>query len=342
VTFGRWLPRLVLAGAVLGCGAPGYQGPTTPHFDGERFKNEARIEQAGLLGVLKWQVTAKAVPWGPDREITAAKPERNAPPGAVRVTFVNHATVLVQVGTINVLTDPVWSERVGPLSFAGPQRHKGPGIRFQDLPPIDAVVISHNHYDHCDFPTLRALAQAHHPVILGGLGTKAMLDDAGIPGGAEADWWQSIDLPAQRGRITITPSQHWSRRGFFDQNNTLWGSYMIEADGKRVYFAGDTGYGAHFGAVAQKVGKPDVALLPIGAYEPRWFMAPSHMAPRDAVQAHLDLGAKQSMGIHWGTFDLADEGQYEPVGQLGLSLDAQGLPRGAFVAPDNGGVLEVR
>jgi len=342
VTLAQRGGTLALAVATAACGAPGYQGPTTPHFDGVRFKNEARIEQAGVLGVVKWQATARAVPWGAQRDVTPAKPDTKAPAGTVRVTFVNHATVLVQVGALNVLTDPVWSERVGPVSFLGPKRFKAPGIRFEDLPPIHAVVISHNHFDHCDFPTLRRLAQVHHPVILGGLGTKAMLEDAEIPGGAEADWWQSTEVGDHKGRITIAPSQHWSRRGMFDQNNTLWGSYMIEASGKRVYFAGDTGYGPHFATAAARLGKPDVALLPIGAYEPRWFMAPSHMAPGDAVQAHRDLGAAQSMGIHWGTFDLADEGQYEPVGQLGLALDAAGLPRSAFVAPDNGGVVEAR
>jgi L-ascorbate metabolism protein UlaG (beta-lactamase superfamily) len=203
--------------------------------------------------------------------------------------------------------------------FAGPKRVRPPGIRFEDLPHIDAVIVSHDHYDHMDLPTLKRLQKEHHPRFVVPLGNAAILESAGILGAVELDWWQS-DAVAPGVKVTATPSQHFSNRGAFDQGNALWASYVIEGKSGRVYFAGDTGYGPHFKEIARRLGAPRLALLPIGAFRPRWFMGPVHMAPEEAVKAAKDLGAALSLGIHFGTFRLADDGEDEPAAQLAQTL----------------------
>lgn len=350
----RTLMRLMLAvvgaaGLALGLngcfGAPGYQGAKSAHFDGQEFYNTPRLTLPGLRKMLRWQLSGKSIPWPADGvEKAQAKPDALAPKGMIRATFVNHATVLLQVGELNVLTDPVWSERVGPLSWLGPKRHRSPGIAFEDLPRIDAVLISHSHYDHCDAPTLRRLQQVFHPKIFAGLGTAAMLAEHGIDNVTDMDWWQTAILlspSGQRFEVKFGPAQHWSNRSMSDVNTVLWGSFGVQGGGASVYFAGDTGWGPHFDAIRAAWGAPDLALLPIGAYEPRWFMHPQHMGPDQAVEAHRALGARRSMAIHWLTFDQSDEGQYQPAGELGLALGAAHIPPDNFLALENGEVMDV-
>jgi len=266
-----------------------------------------------------------------------ARPDPAGAPGRVRVTLINHATTLIQLDGVNVLTDPIWSDRVGPVP-GGPGRFQQPGVVFGDLPFIHAVLLSHSHFDHLDLPTLRRLAGAHHPRILAGLGTRAFLEAEGVSGCEDLDWWQAAHL----GPLTVTfaPAQHWSRRGIADQNHLLWGSFFVAGAAGSVYFAGDTGWGPHFAQVRERLGAPSLALLPIGAYRPRWFMRSQHIDPEEAVLAHLVLGAAKSAAIHWGTFDLSDEGAFDPVQDLWRSLRKHSVAEDDFVARFNGGVVE--
>lgn len=337
---------LLAAVGLNGCfGAPGYKGPTSPHFDGDAFFNTPRLELPGPWSLLRWKLSGHDIPWTSPQEHGAPTAVPEALPSVpIRATFVNHATVLLQMGGWNVLTDPVWSERVGPVSWAGPKRQRAPGIAFGALPRIDVVLLSHSHYDHCDVPTLRALQQAHHPRVFGGLGTAAMLAEHGIDNVTDLDWWSAaqVDAPGREAlHLSFGPAQHWSNRSMSDINRVLWGSYLVRAARHTVYFAGDTGWGPHFEAIRKAWGAPDLALLPIGAYEPRWFMHPQHIGPDQAVAAHRALGARKSMAIHWLTFDQSDEGQYQPAGELGVAAAAAKLGADEFVAVENGGTVDV-
>lgn len=298
-------------------------GQSSDHFDGKRFRNLDEGGDHGFFDLLRWQtgrLFKKRGAWSSYKNYPAAvAPPVRVDGGNLRVTFVGHATMLIQVGGVNILTDPVWSKRVSPLSFVGPKRVRPPGIRFEDLPPIHAVLISHNHYDHLDVPTLKRLAEAHQPRIFVGLGNNKLLKAKKISGATELDWWQSSEL-ANGVRITSVPARHWSGRGIGDRNQTLWGGYVVESSAGTVYFAGDTGFGIHFERIAERFPVIRLALLPIGAHLPRWFMQANHMSPEDAVRAHQVLRPKTSLGIHFGTFPLADEGERQPVEELRQAL----------------------
>jgi L-ascorbate metabolism protein UlaG (beta-lactamase superfamily) len=252
------------------------------------------------------------------------------PDGQAVVTFVNHATVLIQLRDLNLLTDPVWAERASPVSWIGPKRKRAPGVALGELPHIDVVLLSHNHYDHLDIKTLAAIAARHAPKILVPLGNRAFLERRGIANVVELDWWDDITL-APGSVVTFAPSQHFSARGLFDRNRTLWGSFFIEHHGAKVYFGGDGAYASVYREIHDRLGAPDLAFLPIGAYEPRWFMKAVHMNPEEAVQAHLDLQAKQSMAIHFGTFQLTEETPQQAVAALHQALEKMSVPPHAFV-----------
>jgi L-ascorbate metabolism protein UlaG (beta-lactamase superfamily) len=293
--------------------APRYRGPVTDHFDGKRFHNhQSGWQSEGSF--LKWQLTKTPTPWPEWIESEPGPaPPRRVEKGALRVTIVNHATTLIQLDGINILTDPIWSERCSPVDFAGPKRHRAPGIRFDDLPPIDVVLLSHNHYDHLDVPTLRMLQRHHNPLIVCHLGNGALLARYGLTNVRELDWWGSADAPI---RITSVPAQHFSARGLSDRDATLWGGYVIASDAGNVYFAGDTGWGKHFAEVRDRFTPVRLALLPIGAYLPRWFMKPAHITPAEAVDAHGELKAGTSVAMHYGTFALGDDGDRQPIEDL--------------------------
>lgn len=236
----------------------------------------------------------------------------------LRVTFVNHATVLLQTEGLNLLTDPVWSKRVSPVSFAGPRRHRAPGIRFEDLPRIDAILLSHNHYDHLDMPTLRRLAAEHNPAVFCPLGVASLVRRCGLRDVQELDWWQATMWRGQN--LHCVPAQHFSARTPFDRNHTLWCGWVMEAERGNIYFAGDTGFGQFFGEIGRRFAPIRLALLPIGAYEPDWFMGPVHMTPEQAVKARELAGAATAVGIHFGTFSLADDGEADPLARLRRAL----------------------
>lgn len=227
------------------------------------------------------------------------------------VTWIGHATVLIQMDGMNILTDPIWSERCSPVSFAGPKRYTKPGIKLEELPKIDIVVISHNHYDHMDSETLIQLEKKFKPVFFAGLKNKSFLKNLGLSNIEELDWWESKKLGNLE--IHFTPTQHFSGRGLFDKNTTLWGSYILKGTKNTIYFAGDTGYFYGFKEISQKFSSIDIAILPIGAYEPRWFMKEIHMNPEESFQAFLDLKANYFLPMHYLSFVLTDEALDEPL-----------------------------
>ena len=245
-------------------------------------------------------------------------PPQPAPPDAVddlRVTYIGHATALIQVAGLNLLTDPFFSWRASPVQWAGPKRVRAPGLALEDLPRIDAVLVSHNHYDHMDLPSLRRLFDRHRPRIVTPLGNGAIVARTRRPlDVTEGDWGDRVAL-GDGVAATFAPALHWSKRGLHDRNMALWSAFVIETPAGTVYFAGDTGYGsgAHFRDIRREFGPVRLALLPIGAYEPRWFMHPQHMNPEEAVKAHLDLAAGLSIGVHHATVQLTDEAIDEPA-----------------------------
>jgi len=303
-----------------------YAGPQSDHFDGHRFHSPGQPTTDRSFGeLMRWRREGKRAEWPGHVPVTATvPPERSAAP---RVTMVGHATVLIQVEGLNILTDPVWSDRASPFRFAGPRRVTAPGIDFAHLPPIDAVLLSHNHYDHLDVHTLRRLHAHHRPRMVMPLGTDATVRRAVRSADiVTGDWHDRVTL-GPGVTVTLTPANHWSARGFRDRRHALWCGFWIETPGPGIWFAGDTGYGdgAIFRAIRNRHGAPDLALIPIGAYEPRWFMAPQHCAPEEAVRIFHDIGAVTALGIHWGTFQLTDEPREEPTELLRVALNAAGL-----------------
>ena len=307
------------------------------HFDGRRFFNPATPRFHSFRDVQKMLREPRA-PW-PGR--LPVEPRRPPAPvaGQVIATFVGHSTFLLQTPAGNLLTDPVWSERASPVQFAGPRRRRGPGVRLDDLPEIHVVLLSHNHYDHCDLPTLRRIAKRWNPAAITPLGNARLLRGAGFGVVHEVDWWDAQSVNGLT--VTAVPAQHFSGRGFFDRMKALWSGFHVDAAGLRVLFAGDTGYAGHFTAMRERLGPPDLALLPIGAYEPRWFMKVIHVNPAESVQAHLDLASRQSVAMHFGTFNLTPEGVDEPPKLLREELAARGIPDERFRVLDVGGSLAV-
>ncbi len=255
----------------------------------------------------------------------AALPER-ADAGAMRLTWIGHATMLLQFNGLNVLIDPILSERASPVSFTGPKRIVSAVLPQGGLPPIDVVLISHNHYDHLDEPTVRGLLRqpSGQPLFIVPLGIDRWLKEVGAQRTQALDWWDAIEVSGAS--IHLTPAQHWSTRSLWDRNRTLWGGFVVRRDGFSFYYSGDTGYSAPlFQQIAERFGGFDLAALPVGAYAPRWFMREQHIDPTEAVQVLQDVKARQAIGVHWGTFELADESLDEPLRAVPQALAAAGM-----------------
>jgi len=305
------------------------------HFDGKRFYNPNAPQASGLLNVLRWKLKSRSEksPKFVD-DVRQVVPVRRLEGNGLRSTLVNHSTVLLQDRRFNILTDPIWSERTSPFSWIGPQRHRKPGIAFESLPALDAVLISHNHYDHLDLPTLRRLASAQKTIFVVPSRLARFLLTQNIGPVQELDWGESFSF--QGFTVHCVPALHFSARGAGDRNKTLWCGYVIETQERIIYFAADTAYGPHFTQIREKFGSPQLALLPIGAYAPRWFMSPVHMSPEEAIRAHRELGAQTSIAIHHGTFQLADDGIDTPKNHL----SAVGKPDN-FVVLANGESVDI-
>jgi L-ascorbate metabolism protein UlaG (beta-lactamase superfamily) len=296
------------------------------HFDGRRFFNPTGAAPQPFSAVPRMLAEPRAR-W--PRRVDV--PTRHPPElgrAAAAVTFVGHATFLIQTPAGNILTDPMYSRRAGPLNVFGPRRVRQPAVRFEDLPSISTVLLSHNHYDHCDLRTLGMLAERFDPIVVTPLGNAALVRSAGIRRVEELDWWQRAKSPTLP--IALTPARHFSARNALDRNRALWGGFVLSSGNARIYFAGDSAYGAFFREVPKRLGPIDLALLPIGAYEPRWFMQAVHMNPAEAVQAHLDLESPASIGMHFGTFQLTTEGIDDPLRALDEACRERNIPRARF------------
>ena len=289
---------------------PYYDGPVSDHFDGLNFYNPNGTPPKGFVELIKWQTGGGRKKWPQ----TFPSPHEDKPPKSVggndlRVSFVGHATVLIQTGKLNILTDPVWSQRASPFSFVGPKRVNDPGIAFENLPPIDAVLLSHNHYDHLDLPTLSRLHATHKPLIVTPLGNDRILRDHNADLRIQVgDWGDTFELSPDV-RVTLEPMHHWSARGFGDRRNALWAAFVLQSRAGNIYHIGDTGFheGTNYRSAREKYGDFRLAILPFGAYEPRDFMKGQHQNPDEAVQGHKLCGAHYTLGHHWGTFQLTNE-----------------------------------
>jgi L-ascorbate metabolism protein UlaG (beta-lactamase superfamily) len=341
----RSLRAPLLALALAGCAAlivPAYHGPPSDHFDGLHFHNYERTPENQFGDFLAHlDPIHRRGPWAKWETLPTDTPPPRVGPGELRVTFVNHATVLIQLDGLNILTDPVWSERVSPFSFVGPERHRNPGIRFDDLPRIDVVLVSHDHYDHMDLATLARLVRRFHPRIITGLGAGHYLASQGIAGAEEIDWWDAVSIGAGL-RIVGVPARHWAARSLDDRNLRLWLGFLIETPSGSVYFAGDTGFTGSFAVIRDRAREPiRLALLPISPALPREAMAGRHMSPRDAVRAARILGAETSIAIHFGTFRQGDDGQREPLDSLAAALATEPQRPPRFWALANGEARDV-
>ena len=302
------------------------------HFNGKKFYNPTLTKQfsPGFSDIFRMMKEGRAK-W-PENVENRGVPRLNEKlgPDDIALTFVNHATFLIQLPSLNILTDPVWSKRVSPISWFGPKRVREPGVKFEDLPKIDVIVISHNHYDHLDIETLKKINERFSPKVLVPVGDKALIESIGIKNVHELDWWESVEINSDT-HITFTPTQHSSARSLFDRDQSLWGSYFIQYRGRSVYFGGDAGYSTHYAEIKKRLGPPEIALLGIGAYTPRFFMKPIHTNPAEAVIAHKDLGAKLSIGMHFGTFQLASEAFDQPQAELKDALEKEYLSQDSFI-----------
>jgi len=302
---------------------PYYQGPVSDHFDGTHFFNPGGIEPLGFRDLMRWQFGGgrdrwpKAVP----SPFQPAKPDPRVGGDDLRVTMVGHATMLVQVAGLNILTDPVWSDRASPFAFAGPRRVVAPGIAFDDLPPIDLVLVSHNHYDHLDVATLRRLQAKHRPHVVTPLGNDTIIRRASPTMQVTAmDWGDRISLEGVD--IYAEPVHHWSARGTGDRRMALWAAFVLATPAGRIYHIGDTGFhgGVNYKAVQQKHDGFRLAILPFGAYEPRWFMKGQHQNPEEAVRGMQLANAAYVAGHHFATFQLTDEAIDAPVKALNAAM----------------------
>lgn len=311
--------------------------------DGRRYILEGHRGEASFIDLLKWQMEGKRARW-PRRVANRSlpPPPERVEGAALKATWIGHSTVLIQTAGLNILTDPFLSSRASPVPFAGPKRVRPAALTAEALPPIDLILLSHNHYDHMDLPALRRIARHHAPRVVTPNGNARWVKRASSSYRVdELGWGDAIELLGLR--VHLTPALHWSKRGMFDANTALWGAFVVEAPGGPIYFAADTGFGsgATFADVHEEFGPPRLSLLPIGAYEPRWFMHPQHMNPEEAVKAHKLLGSRSSLAIHHGTIQLTDEAIDAPAAALAQALGQHSVDPRHFLVPDAGETVDI-
>jgi len=311
-----------------------HTGPLSDHFDGRKFFNPGKPMSKTFADFVRWRMTAEHRFWPEFSELPVYdRPPERVYGTALRVSLVGHVTVLIQTQGLNILTDPVWAERASPVQWAGPRRVHPPGIAFDSLPPIDVVLLSHNHYDHLDLTTIARLWARHRPRFIMPLGNEAIIAGHDPSIVTEAyDWGDTVQLTPEVA-VHLDPMHHWSARGVFDRNKALWAAFTIEGPGGNIYFVGDSGYGGgdYFRAARDKYGSFRLAILPIGDYDPRWFMAYGHMNPEESLLAFADLGGPLVLPVHYNTFPLADTGYGEPLVALNRALAGREDARGRFV-----------
>ncbi len=315
------------------------------HFNGKKFFNPGGASDHSFKDFIKIAKEIQRAPWPKWVDLDLFPKPKDRVVEGLEYSIVNHSTILIQTEGLNILTDPVYAERVSPVTFAGPKRVHRPGIAFNDLPAIDVVLVSHNHYDHLDIKTLIQLEKKFKPLFLTSLGNEKLLRKNGLSQVEEFDWWETSTVAVANNksnlRIHFVPAQHFSSRGLHDRNRTLWGGFVIESKTEKIYFGGDTGYGTFFKEVSERLGAMTLSFIPIGAYEPRWFMKPVHMNPEDAVLAHVDLKSKKSVGIHFGCFKLTSEAIHDPIEHLKQGCQKYGVSSDDFYAPEFGRVYRL-
>jgi L-ascorbate metabolism protein UlaG (beta-lactamase superfamily) len=339
--FARWVvgSGLALALAAFSVGQTADPVSTSSgRYDGKRFRQPEPL----TIRFSDWAKRQWSGHRGPWRKFTytppGPTPAEYACDGDLRVTFVNHATLLIQMDGVNILTDPTWAKRSVPV--VGRTRRRPPGLRFDELPKIDAVLVSHNHQDHMDLPTLRRLAKNFDPVVYTGLGNARFLAKNGVTEGHDLDWWQSVEI-APGITVTAVPARHHSGRSLFDKDRTLWCGFVVKGPSGSVYFAGDTGYGSHFEEIGRRFPNLRLAILPIGGFKPIWYMQSQHIGPEAALQALKDLGAASMIPMHFGTFPNGDEAETEAVEVLEAAIaNSPDLSRRVSIL-DNGQSVDV-
>lgn len=314
-----------------------HEGPASGHFDGERFFNPEAISPHGRPGRFfsRWAGSSERAAWPDHVPVEPTVPPERVEGEDMQVTWIGHASVLVQTQGLNILTDPMWSEVASPIPPIGPNRVRAPGVRFEDLPRIDLVLVSHNHYDHLDLPTLRRLWQRDRPLIVTSLGNDQVIAQAGAEAVA-LDWGETFAVRPGI-EVQVERNHHWSSRWFTDRNRALWSAFTVRLPGGNIFFAGDTGWGdggwVHEAAAS---GPFRLAIIPIGAYEPRDFMRTHHVNPEEAVAIFEALDPVRALGIHWGTFQLTFEPIDEPRQRLAALRRARGIADDRFVAVEAG------
>ncbi|MFZ2523188.1 MAG: MBL fold metallo-hydrolase [Minisyncoccia bacterium] len=324
----------------------GYVGEKSDHFDGIKFFTPGhslheRIYEHGYGKFFwKWLLRKPRNHWVFEKNKFRTIPEKRVNSDRIFITFISHSTVLIQTKGLNIITDPVFSSKIGPLPFIKLHRYRDPGIKIEELPKIDLVLLSHNHYDHLDLKSLRYISIRDNPKIFTPLGNSHYLKIHRIKGAEDMDWWDRKEINSEI-KVVCVPSQHFSARAISDKNKTLWSGFVLETPRGNIYFAGDTGYGDFIQRIKEKYDKFLIGLIPIGAYKPEWFMAPVHISPEEAIKVHKELSVETSVAIHFGTFKLADDGQNEARNKINKLVSGNVTARVDFRVLENGQTIMI-
>lgn len=323
-----------------------YKGNLSDHFDGKDFFTPNKPINDNLPKHGIWSIFVKILVNRSERKWEYRKnrfrtiPAKRIEGDRIFITYINHSTVLIQIKGLNIITDPIWSKRASLFSFLGPKRYRDPGVKIEELPTIDIILLTHNHYDHMDIKTLRAISIKDNPKIFTSLGNSRYLKSRRIKGALDMDWWDKKPLSPEINLVSV-PAQHFSGRAFSDRNKTLWCGFVLETERGNIYFAGDTGYGGIVKEIKEKYDNFLLSFIPIGAFKPLWFMRDVHTSPEDAIKIHKELKSEVSVGIHFGTFNLAEDGQDEAKNIILKEVARSVTPKIDFRVLDNGQTIMI-